>query len=68
MTKSNLRLGTHQILPENQMIEVWYEGILIASVYGADGPGVRVITKFPLDIIRGGHGETLNVVEVRLEV
>lgn len=65
--KSNLKVVDHKLLPDQQIIEVWYEEKLVATVYGADGPGIRVITKYPYDIVRGGLGQTPNVVEVRIE-
>lgn len=66
MAKSKLKLVPHILLPDEQVIEVWYEENLIATVAGADGPGVRVITKHPYDIVRGGAGDTINVIEVKL--
>jgi hypothetical protein len=68
MNKSNLKIVDHMLLPDQPMIEVWYEGQLVAAVYGADGPGIRVITKHSYDIVRGGLGEMPNVVEVRIEI
>jgi hypothetical protein len=68
LEKSNLKLSEHSLLPDKQIVEVWYEGRMVAAVYGADGPGVRVISKYPYDVIRGGLGEILNVVEVRIEI
>jgi len=67
MNKSKLKVVDHKLIPDQQTIEVWYEGKLVAAVYGADGPGIRVITKYPYDIVRGGLGEIPNVVEVRIE-
>jgi hypothetical protein len=67
MSKSNLKIVDHKLLPDQQTIEVWYEGKLVATVYGADGPGIRVITKYPYDIVRGGL-QLINVVEVRIEI
>jgi hypothetical protein len=68
MTKSNLKIRDHALYPDQQTIEVWYEGKFVAAVYGADGPGVRVITKYSYDVVRGGLGEEPNVVEVRIEI
>ncbi len=44
--KSLLSVNPHRVLPGEQVVEVWYGGVLIATVAGADGPGVRVISKF----------------------
>lgn len=68
MEKSYLKLSDHLIHSEEKTIEVWHEGELVASVYGADGPGIRVITKYPYDVVRGGIVETPNIVEIRIEV
>jgi hypothetical protein len=67
MTKSKLILKDHAVLPGEMTIEVWYEDRFIATVTGADGPGVRVMTKYPMDIIRGGQGEMVGMIEVRVE-
>jgi len=46
--KAELRLRPHNILPDAQVIEVWYGGEFLATVVGADGPGVNVVTKHRL--------------------
>jgi hypothetical protein len=66
--KSNLKMADHALIEDQQAIEVWYEGRLVAAVYGADGPGVRVISKYPYDVVRSGIDEILNVIEVRIEI
>jgi hypothetical protein len=43
--KTELRLAAHLIVPGAVVVEVWYAGALIATVAGADGPGVRIISK-----------------------
>lgn len=68
MEKSKLKSKPHHLIPEQEVIEVWYDNNLVATVYEADGPGVRVISKHPMDIVRGGMGETINVIEVRVEL
>jgi hypothetical protein len=45
--KTELRLARHSMLPDHNLIEVWYEGKFIATVTGADVPGVRIISKHP---------------------
>lgn len=71
MEKSKLKLESHLTLSGENVVEVWYEGKFIATVTGADVPGVRIVTKYPLDIIRGeadnGLGETLRMIEVQIE-
>ena len=46
--KTELRLAPHSINPGQQVVEVWHNGQFIGEVTGADGPGVRVISKHPL--------------------
>lgn len=44
--KSELRLVPHYGEKKGSNVaEVWFEGEFICAVYGADGPGLRVITK-----------------------
>ena len=35
-----------------QVIELWHDGQFIGQVCGADGPGVRVITKHKVCVVR----------------
>lgn len=67
MKKSKLELKPHILISGQNTVEVWHENTLVATVTGADGPGVRVISKYPMDVIRGGMGEMPNVIEVRVE-
>ena len=46
--KSELRLRPHEVLDGHLVIEVWHGSRMVAVVYGADGPGVRVISKHGL--------------------
>lgn len=48
--KSELRVKAHSVLPGAQMVEVWYGGEMVATVTGADGPGVRVVLKYRLEM------------------
>ncbi len=45
--KTELRLAAHAIIPGQHVVEIWH-GQFIGEVTGADGPGVRVISKHPL--------------------
>lgn len=55
--KAELRLVPHTELPGEQSIEVLYDGRLIGAVYGADGPGIRFITKHgPTETTKGMIG------------
>jgi hypothetical protein len=44
--KTELRLADHSVLPGTKVFELWYGGVFIGQVVGADGPGVRVISKY----------------------
>ena len=52
MPKSQLRLKPHSVLPGEQVIEIWYQGKFIGQVTGAEGPGVRVISKYGMTTVR----------------
>ena len=65
--KTELRAVPHSIVPGAVIFEVWHDGQFIATVTGADGPGVRVISKHPLEakVVEEGLPK---VVEVRVSV
>ncbi|MCI0421497.1 MAG: hypothetical protein L0312_20110 [Acidobacteria bacterium] len=52
MEKSRLRVKRkqHQILEGEDVVEIWHENQLVGQVTGADGPGVRVISKHPIEL------------------
>jgi hypothetical protein len=61
--KTELRPVPHSVTGVT-ILELWHNGQFIATVTGADGPGLRVITKHPMQVV---HVEgTPNVVEVRV--
>jgi hypothetical protein len=47
--KTELRAVPHSIVPGHRIFEVWHDGQFIATVTGADGPGVRVVSKHPME-------------------
>jgi hypothetical protein len=63
--KTELRAVPHSIVPGATIFEVWHDGQFIATVTGADGPGVRVISKHPMQakLVEGLPA----VVEVKIE-
>jgi hypothetical protein len=49
--KTELRVQPHNVLPGHLVVEVWYDGRLIATVTGADGPGVLVISNHAMQAL-----------------
>jgi hypothetical protein len=65
--KTELRIGDHHFVrPGAKVFEIWHDGEMIGEVVGADGPGVRVITKHEMSV--GNETDTvgLSVAEVRI--
>lgn len=50
--KTELRLADHTLIPGAKICEIWFDGEFIGQITGYDGPGVRVISKWPKSIIR----------------
>jgi hypothetical protein len=64
--KTELRAVEHTLRSGETAFEVWHDGQLIASIVGAEGPGVRVFSKHPLKVTQvDGYP---NEVEVMLEL
>lgn len=64
--KTQLVVAPHLVLPGQTVVEIWYSGELIGTVAGADGPGVRVISKHDM-IALGPDMQVPSVVEVRIK-
>lgn len=64
--KAELRLADHTGVPGAKVIEIWYGDEFVGQVVGADGPGVRVISKHTL-AIASLQGSMLNVVDVQVK-
>lgn len=63
--KAELRVKPHSVLPGVQIIEVWHDGRFVATVTGADGPGVRVISKHAMTARPAPEdGSGINVLEI----
>ena len=43
--KTELRLMPHTILEGHSVVEIWYADKFIGQITGADGPGIRLISK-----------------------
>jgi len=50
--KTELRLSAHTVLAGEAVIELWHNGVFIGTVVGADGPGVRVVSKYQKVVTR----------------
>lgn len=59
--KTEIRAVPHSTTPGATVLELWYDGLFVGAVYGADGPGVRIISKYSKDT-----QATPQVVEVRI--
>lgn len=64
--RAELRLRPHSVLPGHRVVELWWDGQFIGEVTGADGSGVRVITKFPTQVIQLDGPDGM-VTEVRID-
>jgi hypothetical protein len=62
--KAQLREAPHGILAGVRVFEIWYNGMLIGQVVGADKQGVRIISKLPMTTMYT-PGE-VNVMEVQI--
>jgi hypothetical protein len=65
-TKTELRPVPHSTLPGETAVELWHDGKLIGAVYGADGPGVRVVSKH-LSVAMQTSAPGVTVTEVLID-
>ena len=65
--KTELRLAPHSTIPGANIIEVRHNGAFIGQVTGADGPGIRLVSKH-LVKLEGPDIEMVDpmVLEIRL--
>lgn len=66
--KTELRLKPHYVLPGPQIVEIWHDGKLIGTVTGADGPGVRIISKYFLEPQTIAPANPASIVEVLVHI
>lgn len=66
--KTKLEMGIHSILPGQNVIEIWYGNQMIGTVTGADGPGVRIISKYDLtsEYVPNDRVTPVHIVEVKI--
>ena len=60
--KTQLQLAPHSTISNADVVELWHDGKLIGTVTGADGPGVRIESKYAVQVVNAAP----MVTEVRL--
>ena len=60
--KTELRFARHSVLLDQFVIELWYDDCFIGEITGADGPGIRIISKYA---VRASSHERM-LTEVRI--
>jgi len=67
--KTELRLAPHTVIEGANVVEIWHGGQFIGQISGAEGPGVRVMSKHPvapLTYTDTTGGIPVRVTEVRI--
>lgn len=66
--KTELRLRAHSLIPGAAVVEIWHDGQFIGQVTGAEGPGIRVISKHAMVIVNRdpAPGNGANSIEITL--
>lgn len=62
---SQLRFAQHAKSPNEGVCEIWYRGEFVGQITGADMAGVRIATKYDIEVIHIVTGD-VQVVEVRI--
>lgn len=69
--KTTLHVVPHSVLPDHHVVEIWFENKLLGTITGADGPGVRILSKHidPSDfaISFSAIGPPVTIVEVPIK-
>jgi hypothetical protein len=63
--KTELRVASHTIVGGAMVVEIWHDGKFIGQVTGADGPGVRVISKYPM-LPQWHADQAIKAVEIKI--
>jgi hypothetical protein len=61
--KTELHHVPHSQLSGEHVIELWHDGKFIGTITGADGPGVRVISKYTVT----AEPQRAMVMEIHIE-
>lgn len=64
--KTELRIAPHEVMPGHMVIEAWYDGRLVCTVTGRDGPGLRVISKHHLSVKDVVRNPLLDIIEIEV--
>jgi hypothetical protein len=68
IVKSEIRVKPHAVLPGVHVVEVWHDGRFLATIAGAEGPGVKIITKHAIQgKTMPDDGSGVNVLEVAIK-
>lgn len=70
--KAELKLMPHDVLKEpfrkHNCVEVWWQGKLIGMVYGADGPGIRFMSKYNMKVVEPATPDDVSKMVKILEI
>jgi hypothetical protein len=65
--KTELRAEKYSVQAGQTIIELWHDGYFIGTVAGADGPGVKIITKHTVTAKAApDDGSGVNVLEIAI--
>lgn len=69
--KTELRLKKHDVLMDQHIVELYYNGEYIGAIYGVDGPGIRIMTRKQINanpvIPFQGNGAVHHMINIFLE-
>jgi len=66
--KTELRPTASLVSQEAIVLEIWYNGHFIGTVVGADGPGVKVISKYDLTPVWEKPDGSIKVIQTRISI
>lgn len=46
-----LKVAGHGVLPGNQIVEVWRDGVFVGAIY-PHPDGIRIVSKYMLDVLK----------------
>jgi hypothetical protein len=66
--KTTLKVSDHTILPGEKVVEIWWMDRLIGQITGADGPGVRIFSKYAIRTESVDHERATPITVVELKI